>query len=286
MIFLSLKKIHFTCMCVLVFAAVTAHAESIPLEADAFTDYMATKIRSEVGGAAVSVKGPLTLSVGSLQANLDRLYSFCQRSGAACEVEINNYAKTVSGVLKERNAPIDKDAVRIVIRSSDYIKHAQASLGADAAGLQLRPLVTGLMAVVVLDAPRTIRPVTDGDRKKLGLSQEQLFELGATNIRATLKPLSETAKPVAAGQIGTLPTSFYEVGRLTLHADWAELAASQNGTLLVTLPATDTVLYISESSPSAIDALKAMTKNIARKSPSPLSLEVLRWTKERWELVQ
>jgi len=92
----------------------------------------------------------------------------------------------VSGVLKERNAPIDKDAVRIVIRSSDYIKHAQASLGADAAGLQLRPLVTGLMAVVVLDAPRTIRPVTDGDRKKLGLSQEQLFELGATNIRATL----------------------------------------------------------------------------------------------------
>jgi len=263
------------------------HAETVPLEPVAFTEYMASRIRSEVGDTPVLVKGTLTLSVGSVQANLDRLYNYCRKGGQTCEIEASNYAKAVSDVLKERNAPPAKDAVRIVVRSTDYIKQAQASLGANASEthLQLRPFVEGLVAVAVLDTPRTIRPLNDGDLEKMGLSQEQLFELGAKNVRAALRPLSETARPVAAGEIGSIHGNFYEIGRVTLHDDWGALALSQNGILLVALPTTDTVLYISEASPASVEAFRALVRDVARKSPNPLSSSLLQWTTERWEVV-
>lgn len=285
--FTRLKTIRSACLCLALLTMAAAHAEPVPLEPAAFTEYMASKIRAEVGDTPVAVKGPLTLAVGSLQANLDRLYSYCRKGGVTCEIEAGNYAKTASDLLKERSAPLDPDAVRIVIRSTDYIKHAQASLGANASelNLQLRPFVDGLVAVAVLDTPRAVRPLSDKDLEKIGLSKEQLFELGAKNVRAVLSPLSETAKPVAVGKIGTIHGNFYEVGRVTLHDDWTPLASSQDGVLLIALPTTDAVLYISEASPAAIERLKALSRDIARRSPNPLSSAVLRWTKERWELV-
>lgn len=250
-----------------------------------FTDHMAQALRRELGELPVSIKGPLTLSVGSWQANLDRIYAFCRKNESACAAEADRYAKGAAQVLKAQNAPIDKGAVRLVVRASDYIKRAQASLGSDGPVLQARPLVEGLVTVAVLDTPRAIRPLDDRDLKKLEVSQEQLFEIGAGNLRSTLKPLSESARPAAAGQIGTLPDGLDQVGRVAIPAEWAPLADAQNGTLLIAMPTTDKVLYVSESSPAAIDALRAFARNMAGKAPNPLSLAVLKWTKEGWELV-
>lgn len=272
-------------MTTLALAVPVVFAQSVPLEEAAFTEYMAQALRHEVGDVPVSVKGSLTLSIGSLQANLDRVYGFCRKNESACASESDRYAKGVAQVIKAQNAPIDKAEVRLVVRSSEYIKRAQASLGSDAPALQFRPLVEGLVSVAVLDTPRAVRPLDDRDLRKLELSQEQLFELGRQNLRSILKPLGESAKPVTGGQIGTLPRNFYEVGRVAVHADWETLATAQNGTLLLALPTTDAVLYIAESSPAAIDALRALARDTASKAPNPLSPAVLRWTKVRWELV-
>ncbi|WP_395704094.1 hypothetical protein [Aquabacterium sp.] len=46
----------------------TAQTETVPLDDAAFTEYMASRLRNEVGEAAVVVKGPLTLGLGELQA--------------------------------------------------------------------------------------------------------------------------------------------------------------------------------------------------------------------------
>jgi len=270
---------------ILVMAVPVTYAQSISMEQADFTDYVAQAVRREVGDMPVLVKGTLTLSLGSFQLNLDRIYGICQRNEAICASEVDRYVKGVSQVVKAANAPIDKESVRIVIRSDEYIKRAQASLGSSGPVLQFRSLADGLVSVAVLDTPRAIRPLDDRDLKKLEISQEQLFEIGRKNLQRTLKPLAENAKPVSGGQIGTLGGSAFEVGRVAVPTDWSALAAAQNGILLVALPATDTLLYISESSDSAIDALRSLAVNIARKSPNPLSLAVLRWTKERWELV-
>jgi hypothetical protein len=63
--------------CVLVMLSATAcpsaRAQDVPRGEAAFTEYVAAQLRRETGGAAVVVKGPLTLAIGEMQANLDRL---------------------------------------------------------------------------------------------------------------------------------------------------------------------------------------------------------------------
>lgn len=263
-----------------------ATAQNAPVDKPAFTEFVAQLMRREVRDTPVVVKGPLTLAVGDMQANLDRIFVFCRANSSGCIAEIDLYIKGVAHVFEENHAPLDKAAVRLVVRSSKYIRQAQASMGSSGPALQVQPIVEGLMLVAVLDTPHTIRPLNDTDLRSLNMTKDQLFDLGRENLVATLKPFADSVKPVKAGQIGALTGSFYEVGRVAMHARWEPLARAQNDTLLIALPTTDAVLYISEATPAAIDALRTFSRNVAAQSPNPLAPEyILKWTSERWELV-
>jgi len=264
-----------------------AAAQEVPTDESGFTEFVAQAIRREVGNAPVSVKSPLTISVGTLQANLGRIFGFCQSNKAGCAGEVDRYAKGTAQILKLENAPLDKAAIRLVVRSSEYIKRAQASFGTEGPTLQSKPLAEGLVSVAVLDTPRATRPLDDRDLKKLSMSQDQLFELGRENLKATLKPITDSAKPATAGQIGTITGSIYEVGRVTVLSQWADLANAQQGNLIVALPTTDMVLYISEVTPVALDALRTFSNNVASRAPNPLAPStLLKWTSDRWVVVQ
>jgi hypothetical protein len=86
-----------------VFAAVvaispigTASAQDIPRDERSFIRHVAERVRNAVGGAPVQIKGPLTLSVGKLQANLDRIYAFCKHNAAGCAAEVDTYVRGVA----------------------------------------------------------------------------------------------------------------------------------------------------------------------------------------------
>jgi uncharacterized protein YtpQ (UPF0354 family) len=263
--------------------AVAVHAETIPTDSPGFTEFGAQAMRTALGPeVAVNVKGPLTLQVDGLQLNLDRVYSFCRLNAADCNNALTAFSQKVSSFLKERNTPVDTKAVLLAIRSSAYLKNAQATLGSDAPALAVRPLAEGLVSVAMFDTPSSARPLNAKDVARLSLSDDQLFALATKNVQASLGPLSAKAKPVGQGQIGTLQGGYYEASRLALTAEWSSLASAQSGTLLVAAPASDVILYISESSPTAVDALRTLAKSVAAKSPTPLSLAVFKWTAEGW----
>jgi hypothetical protein len=263
--------------------ALTANAETVPTDPAAFTEFGAQVIRTELGpDTPVKVKSPLTLQIDELQVNLDRVYSFCRMNAADCSAALAEYSKRVHAILTERNAPVDSKSVMLAIRSSAYLKNAQAVLGKEAPALQVRPLTDGLVAVAMLDTPNAARPLSSKDAERLKLSGDQLFTLAAQNLRATLEPLSSKAKPAGSGQVGTLQGGYYESGRVALLADWAELAAAQNGILLISVPSPDVILYISESTPIAVDALRSLAKTVAAKSQAPLSAAVMRWSADGW----
>jgi len=267
--------------------SIEASAQEAPTDEAGFTEFVAEAIRHEVGDVNISVIKPLTISVTTLQANLERIFSFCQSNKSNCVTEVNNYAKGIAQVLKQENTPLDKTAIRLVVRSSEYIKRAQASLGKDGPTLQSKPLVEGLVSVLVLDTPRAIRPLDDRDLKKLNLSQDQLFNLGRENLIASLKPITVSSKPANSGQIGTITGSVYEVGRVTALSQWEGLVNAQKGNLVIALPTTDMVLYISELTPTAFDALRTISNNIASKAPNPLAPSILlKWSSEQWVVVQ
>jgi uncharacterized protein YtpQ (UPF0354 family) len=253
---------------------------------DAFTEYVAGQLRLEVSDAAIAVKGPLTLSIGYLQANLDRIYAYCKRDAAGCPREISTYVKGVAQVHKDGLGLPTKEAVRIIVRTRAYVAASQAALPKRAPQLQTRELAGELIILPAIDMPRTIRVLTAKDSQTLGLSTNEVFTLGFANLRKRLKPLMEVAKVVQPGQIGHLSGDVYNSSRLALHDSWAPLAKAQDGQLVVAAPTTDTILYIGDNTTLAINALRNLVNTVGARAPNPLSKELFRWTANGWEIVR
>ena len=266
----------------LMLASAFAAAQDIPRDEKGFTEAVAERLRKEVAGAAVSIKGPLTISFGELQVNLDRIFKFCGANPQGCASEVDTYVKGAAQIARDRSAPPTKETVRPVVRSARYVQIARQT----SPDIQPRALVDDLVILPALVFPRTIRLVTERDNKALGLTADEVFQLALANLDKELKPLMEVAKPAGRAQIGQLVGDTFHPSRLIQHSNWAPLAEAQGGTLIVTAPATDTVLYVGESTPVAIDALRAFARELSARAPNPLSDTLLRWTPSGWEAVK
>jgi len=274
------------CAALLLFSSACslARAQSVPKGEAAFTEYVAAQLRRALRGATVEVKGPLTLGFGGFQANLDRIFDFCNRNAAGCANEVANYVKGAAQAYQDRTAPPSKAAVRVVVRTKAYLAATQAAMPKDGAKLQPRPLAGDLVMLPALDMPRTIRMLDEKDNAALGLSADEVFKLGLDNLRKQLKPLMSIAKVAQAGQIAELNGDTYHSSRLALFESWSPLAKVHGGKLIVAVPAPDMVLYVGDDSPKAIEALGLLARDVASRAPAPLSSELLRWTPQRWEL--
>lgn len=255
--------------------------EGTAAERMAFTERAAAALRTQLDDAAtVVIAEPLTLKVGELQANLDRVYTFCRANAEACNAELRRYVLTVADVSKNAAAPVTRESLRAVVRTTAF---------ADAAGPEQtlkRPVVDGLVALPFVDSPDSARLMKASDAKPLGLSLEQTYELALDNLSRSLKPLADVAQPVTRGDIGVVQGDFYESSRVLLHADWAPLARAQGGVLIVALPVKDGLLYSGDDSAAGLDALRARVRDAMRRSPGPLTDLLLRWTESGWQLVR
>ena len=259
-----------------------ALAQTIPIDEPSFTKFVAGHLRKAVD-APVQIKGPLTLSIGEIQANLDRIHAFCRKNAAGCAQEVDNYVNAVAQYHREGGSAPTKSAVRVVVRTTQYLQQGVKASGK--APLVARPLVEGLVVLSVLDMPRAIRTITDNDGAALGLTERQVYDLGVANLRKTLKPLMEVAKPAGSKQIGSLTGDFFHPSRLVLADSWAPLVKAQGGVLIVAVPTTDMLLYVGEDNPIAIGTLRALVRRVMSGAPNPLSDILLRWTPKGWTLV-
>jgi hypothetical protein len=265
-----------------------AVGQDIPSDETGFTEYVASRLRSEVGDSTVVVKGPLTLKAGGLQANLDRTFGFCKRNESGCPIEISTFVKAFAETYRAQNAPISRDMLRVVIRTAQYVQQVQNDLGPGAPTLIPTPFVEGLVLLPVLDSPTSFRLLNSADLKTLGLTEQEAQQLALANTREALKlkPLMNVAKAAGKGRIGQLTGDSFHPSRLALFDTWAPLADAQGGKLIVAAPATDAVFYVGDDARVAIDALRTLAHNIKGQAPHPLSEILLRWTPTGWEVVR
>ncbi|RTL22206.1 MAG: hypothetical protein EKK52_06480 [Burkholderiales bacterium] len=254
-------------------------------ERTAFTERAAALLRSRLGDAAVVIAAPLTLKIGDLQANLDRVYDFCRSNTGGCDDELQRYVQAVVDVHGKSAVAVTREALRAVVRTVAYAETATRSAAGQATALY-RPFAEGLVAMSMVDSPRSARLLGEADCQSLGLSPLQAQELALANLRRTLRPLSEVAQPLKHGAIGTLQGDFYESGRVLLYEDWAPLAQAQQGVLIVALPSKDVLLYAADDSPAGLDALRMQVRELMRRVPGPLTDVLLRWTPSGWQTVR
>ncbi|MBR0820030.1 hypothetical protein JQ627_19035 [Bradyrhizobium liaoningense] len=262
-----------------------ARAQQIPADEAAFTAFVAERFRAEIRDTPVVIKGPLTLSIGPLQANLDRIYAVCKTNTNACAREIGSYISGVKATTSSRNDPPTRAALRVVVRTAEYMRQALREVDARGPALT-RPLAEGLVIVPVLDSPRALRVFNDRDRAALGLTQDQVFDIAIANLRSSVKPIATAAKAVPSGQFGTLTGDYYQTSRLALIDSWAPLAQAQGGVLIVAAPSTDVMLYSGDDSSTGLDALRTLARNVMARAPKPLSGSLLRWTPKGWQSVR
>jgi hypothetical protein len=267
--------------------ACRALAQDIPQDEAGFTQYVASRVQGEIPDAHVVVKDPLALQLGGIQANLGRSFGFCKHNPDRCAMEVSGLVKAIAETYRAQNAPITRDSIRVVVRTAAYVEQVQNSLGPGAPTLLPTPFVSGLVLLPVVDTPTTFVFLNTDSLKKLGLTKEEAQQIALTNTRAALasKPLMDVATVAAAGRIGQLIGDFSYPSRLALFDTWAPLAKAQGGKLIVVAPATDTVLYSSDDSRAAIDALRAMARHLMTQAPHPLSDIVLRWMPTGWQVV-
>jgi len=266
-----------------------AGAQAIPQDEESFTNLVAERVAKELPEFNIKPAGKLLLegkradgeSTGQL--NLDRIYSFCGRNTGNCRAAIEQYAKGMAEVVRDRARPIEKDMVRLSVRGRAFVNQARQQMGTGPVAIYARPLTVDLAIVPVLDFTRSVRFVGENDLLKLGVTEDELFKLGEKNLRATLRPLSEVAQIPVANSLGRVAGEDYAASRIILHADWKDIAAKLNQQLVVMVPAPDVVLYGDGSTPVGLDALRTLGMEIARKSSRPLSPLLLRWKESGWE---
>lgn len=203
-------------------------------------------------------------------------------------MEISTFVKAFAETYRAQNAPISRDMLRVVIRTSQYVQQVQNDLGPGAPTLIPAPFVEGLVLLPVLDSPTSFRLFNSADMKTLGLTEQQAQQLALTNTREALKlkPLMNIAKAAGKGSIGQLTGDSFHPSRLALFDTWAPLADAQGGKLIVAAPATDALFYVGDDSRTAIDALRTLDHNVISHAPHPLSEILLRWTPTGWEVVR
>src|SRR5262249_55316621 len=177
------------CSVLILLAAVicsSVHAQDVPKQEAAFTEYVAAQVRKELKGAQVEVKGPLTLLIGGgLQANLDRIFNYCSGNADGCRSEIAAYVQGIAQFQNPRPPPASKDALRIIVRTRAYVRAGSSEL----TDMQWRPLVGELVMLPAMDAPQSIHLFSEKNNGDLGLSADEVFNLGLANLRAHLTPL-------------------------------------------------------------------------------------------------
>jgi uncharacterized protein YtpQ (UPF0354 family) len=274
-------------LCLCCAGAARAQTEP-PRDEAAFAKYVGDRIAASAG-VKIETESPLSLRLLNgageyvMTAELDRIRAACERIRDKCAAFIAEYVAGVATMVADRTRPLDKASLRIALRPAAYLERVARERPAEAPISRPFPGELGLLLVV--DGKLTLRMALRKDLESLKLSEAQAFDAARANLAKELKPLASVLKPVQGKAIGFLEESAYESSRLIFHGDWRAFAAGVEGSLIVTAPTTNVLLYGSGATPEAVDAMRTLARSVARRSERPLSPSILRWTAQGWEAV-
>jgi hypothetical protein len=295
--------------CGLVLCPAVAWADDVPLGDAAFTSYMQQRVQL-YSTAPISSPAPFKLTVTmpsgvSMTFGFQDIHDTCVQKPAQCGHIADAYVQYVAenivsitnaamqGQANSQNAgatgPVDATRLRVALRviatcgssqircevvpskapNAFFFRRAFANLGAFCA----MPVGNNGHAFM-----------TNGERGSLNLSIGEAIELCEKNAHDAFGPLAgKIAAPPADG-IGTIEEPGASA-RAIFAEDWAAVAKSFGGRLLIAVPARDTLLYIKGDGPDEVRTLEARAMELFGQSDAPLSNDVYRWDGSGWVLV-
>ena len=272
-------------LCALAFSH-AAFAQSVPIDDPGFTDAITEQFRTALPDEHVVVVAPQRLTIGNTGAsvNLARLSQYCHQVPERCDAQSAAFVNGMVKSFKEMNKPPERAQVRMVVRSASAAKELLASSRGTGLNLQVQPFLDGMVSVVVIDSPSSLRWASNHDLEALKLDPAAMRELARANTHAGMQPLVSIAPPAPKGQIGAIEgADAYTASRLLFPSDWAPLAKAQGGVLIVAAPRPTTILYLGDDAADSVAALRTLAHDQAWRFPDAIGDMLLRWTPDGWK---
>lgn len=257
---------------------------------NAFTEEVGRSFLTAMPEARVSIKGPLTLSVGlpgdveGWNVNLDRVWDYCTRNASDCQKSIAAYVRRTVEMVRQQSLPIQREKVMAVIRSTRAIQSVRDQLSQGSIEPVAELVAGDLWLMCVLDGEPAARVLSNRDLAKLGLSKVEVVSLAKNNLTTYLPQISGSVNISPDSGFGFVGgDAYYGASQLLLHDQWAELARAMKGQLLVTVPDGGIIFFADSAKPIAVQALSKASSDTARKSERPISPAILAWTPRGWQ---
>jgi len=264
-----------------------AQAAEVPMDISGFTKYVSLSFAGALPGRSVTVTGPLAISIDGAglpgrQEDLHNIYGFCLRNAEQCDQAVASHVTQMTQSFAAADMPADRSSLRALVRTSAYVEAARRVLAGKGEPIAA-PLVGDLWVICGLDLPTAIKVLRPADLAELGLSRDQALTACRENVAAALRPLDSVLQNIGTNGVGTILGDPYESSRLLQPESWAPVAARAGGTLIVSVPANDAVLYAYADDKAIIESMQTLGRLVAAKANRPLSSAVFRWTPAGWE---
>ena len=178
-----------------------------------------------------------------------------------------------SGTHAEQAATVTRGQLRLAILTRAYGE--QVARLTD--GPIIRPVAGDLVAIVMVDSPRTARGFGAADAEALGLPADTVYAVALENTLAELTLLPGSVPP-ACGSVMAIQNGYYYESTRLLAISGRATTTTTTAPVLVALPAYDTVLIGQDCGAESRVALSAIAGGVGAASPVPLTSTLFRVT--------
>lgn len=241
---------------------------------EAFTRRFVADFRRIVPDEGCEYAGARMVACGDAQVSLDRMWAFCSENPADCDAVVADFTSAMAEALAARGAPVEVDVaqLRVAVRTREYGDEVTARLE----GSIVRPIAGDLVAVVMVDSPRTARAFGADDLSSLGLSPDDAYARALANTLAEMPQAATNPAPACGHAMAIQHDYYYESSRI-LDATWlASLGGGGPEPILVRVPSYESVVVARECDPATRVVVGQIGDQIARGSSSPLSTTLFR----------
>ena len=257
---------------------------------DEFLTYTAAELQKrlpgftvtpDLGQASLLIMTPSGTKAGHVSPQME--FATCRESESFCRESLNLWID--AAVEFEQNrliAPAIAD-VQVLVNSRTSLEAELAPRDPRAPRVLMRRCLGELVCALAADNGWMLRYVDAQDLKSMNLSEDRAYELALDNSRRLLRPASRLKVPTEEHPIQFADLASDQSSRVLFTADWASLAASVHGDLIMAVPASGLVVYGLGGNQDAVRRLRQFAEDSMPGALRPLSTTVFRWTGKGWE---
>ena len=250
--------------------------EPLPREPEAFTERMARLLADRLGGAEITISGPLELTIDRRLVGLGNLHravwqgeeDMVEVGGVEAVVERFVEAYRSARQLERTPLPFEMVRSRILprIQPADFFEHRRPDF------LAAQPFVNETVILYMIDINGAVAPVTTEQLIRWGVDLETIDQLARENLAAARPDLELQLFRGDQGAAALLNTGDgYDAARLLLGELHPQLAPELGGDFLVAIPTRDVFLAFPTGPEGFVGRVQQRIAHDYRKLPYPIT---------------